>query len=90
MDDSFSVIEIIEGDGSEESIESTEPVEIFECNSLPDNMEVTEVVEKVEIEFKSLRVLEEREDIENTEKNIHLTSFCLRQLEQVITKHYQV
>ena len=69
MDDSFSVIEIIEEDGSEELIESTDPVEIFECNSLPDNMEVTEVVEKIEIEFKSLRVLEEREGIENTEKS---------------------
>ena len=56
MDDSLSVIEIIEKDESEELIEAAEPVEIFECNSLPDNMEATEVVKEIVIEYKSPRV----------------------------------
>ena len=66
-----------------------EPVKIFECNSFPDNMEATEVVEEIKIESKSPRVSEEREGTEDTEKHLHLTNLCLRQLEEVITKHYQ-
>ena len=61
MDDSISVIETIEEDKSEELIEATEPVEIFNCNSLPDNMEATELAEEIEIESKSPRVSEESE-----------------------------
>ena len=61
MDDSFSVIEIIEEDNSEELIEVAEWVEIFECNSLPDNMEAIEVAEEIEIDSKSPRVSEESE-----------------------------
>ena len=67
MDDSFSVIEIIDEDESEVLIEAAEPVEIFECNSLLDNMEVTEVVGDIEIESKSPRVSEEREGTEDIE-----------------------
>ena len=52
----FSVIEIIEEDESEEVIEAVEPAEVFDSNSLPDNMEATEEVEKIEIESKSPRV----------------------------------
>ena len=54
-------------------------------------MEATEVVEEIEIEIesKSPRVSEEREGTEDTEKHLHLTNLCLRQLEEVITKHYQ-
>ena len=65
------------------------PVEMFECNSLPDDMEATEVAEEIKIESKSPRVSEEREGTEDTEKHLHLTNLCLRQLEEVITKHYQ-
>ena len=61
MDDSISVIETIEEDKSEELIEATEPVEIFNCNSLPDNMEATKLAEEIEIESKSPRVSEESE-----------------------------
>ena len=60
------MIEIVEEDGSEELIEAAEPVEIFECNSLPDNMETIEVVEEIEIKSKSPRVPEERENTEDT------------------------
>ena len=51
IDYSFSVIKIIEKDESEELIEAAEPVEIFECNSLPDNMESIETAEEIEIEY---------------------------------------
>ena len=51
MNDSFSVIEITEEDESEKSIEGAEPVEIFEYNSLPDNMESIETAEEIEIEY---------------------------------------
>ena len=56
MDEVFLVIDVIEEDESEELIEAAEPVEIFECNSLPDNMEATEVVKEIVIEYKSPRV----------------------------------
>ena len=85
MDDSFSVIERIEEDESEELIEADEPVEIFECYFFLDNMEVTEVAEEIEIESKS-----PREKAQKIKKHsLRLTNLCLRQLEQVITKHYQ-
>ena len=57
---------------------------MFECNSLPDNMEAIEVTKEIEIESKSPRVTQKIQ-----KHNLHLTSLCLRQFEQVITKHYQ-
>ena len=51
MDDSFSVIEIIEEDVREELIETAEPVEILEWDYLPDNMESIETAEEIEIEY---------------------------------------
>ena len=75
MDDSFSVIERIEEDESEELIEADEPVEIFECYFFLDNMEVTEVAEEIEIEYKSPRVSEEREDTEDTETQSSFDKF---------------
>ena len=53
MNDTFSVIEIIEENESEELIEAVEPVEVFESNFLMENMEVTEEVEEKEIQSKS-------------------------------------
>ena len=67
MDDSFSVIKIIEEDDSEELIEAAKLVEIFEYNSLPDNMEATKVVEETETESKSPRFSETSEGTEDTE-----------------------
>ena len=74
----ISVIETIEQDESEELIEADEPVEIFERDYLLDNMEATEVAEEIEIESKSPKVSEEREDTEDTETQYFLTSLCLR------------
>ena len=67
MNDTFSVIEIIEEDESEELIEAAELVNTFECNCLSDNMKATELAEEIEIESKPPRVSEEREGIEDTE-----------------------
>ena len=75
MDDSFSVIEIIEEDESEEFIEAVEPVKTFECNSLPDNMEASEVAKEIEIESKSPRVLEASEGTEDTETQSSFDNF---------------
>ena len=72
MDDSFSVIE---EDESEELIEVAEPVEIFECDSLPHNMEETEVAEEIEIESKSPRVLKDWEGTEDTDNTETQSSF---------------
>ena len=55
MDDSFSVIEIIEEDESEELIEAVEPGGMFEYCSLPENMTA---IEEIEIKSKSARVSE--------------------------------
>ena len=75
MDDSFSVIEIIEESESEELIKAAELVEIFECNSLPDNMEAIEVSEEIEIESKLPRVSEESEGTEDTETRSSFDKF---------------
>ena len=56
MDDSFSVIEIIEEDEPEELTEAVEPGEMFEYCSIPENMAA---VEEIEIKSKSARVSEE-------------------------------
>ena len=52
----YALFSVIEEDESEEVIEAVEPAEVFDSNSLPDNMEATEEVEKIEIESKSPRV----------------------------------
>ena len=65
----------MEEDESEELIESIESVEIFECNSLPDNVEASEIAEEIEIEYKSPRVSEEREDTEDTETQSSFNKF---------------
>ena len=71
----ISVIETLEEDESEELIEAAEPVEIFQCNSLLDNMEATEVAEEIEIESKSPRVSEEREGTKDTETQSSFDKF---------------
>ena len=60
---------------SEELIETVEPVELFECDSFPDNMEIIEVAEEKEIESNSPRVSEEREGTEDTEIQASLDKF---------------
>ena len=56
MDDSFSVIEIIEEDEPEELTEAVEPGEMFEYCSVPENMAA---IEEIEIKSKSTRLSEE-------------------------------
>ena len=51
------------------------PVEMFECNSLPDDMEATEVAEEIKIESKSPRVSEESESTEDTETQSSFDKF---------------
>ena len=60
---------------SEELIEAAEPVEVFECHSLPNNMKATEVAEEIEIESKSPRVSEASEGTENTETQSSFDTF---------------
>ena len=75
MDDSSVVIEIIEEDEPEELIEVAEPVKIFEYNSLPGNMEATEVAEEKVIESKSPRFSEASEGTEDTETQSSFDKF---------------